>query len=77
MRPCSLHTWRAQDGYLHVLEGPCAGYELSVTRALGHKGLEACGVLQEPFATMLHLEDKHCCLVRGGSASRRDARVES
>lgn len=50
---------------MHVVSGAWAGYELSVTRALGHKNMEAYGVLPEPYITMLKLEEKHKCLVGG------------
>mmetsp|Transcript_37336 Transcript_37336/g.83082 ORF Transcript_37336/g.83082 Transcript_37336/m.83082 type:complete len:363 (-) Transcript_37336:1554-2642(-) len=52
-----------EDGYLQVIDGPWAGYELSITRALGHKNMEQYGVLSEPYVTTMHLGDKHCCLV--------------
>jgi len=58
-------TTRAlEDGYIQVFEGPWAGYELSVTRALGHKNMEAYGVSDDPYVTMIQLdEEKHRCLV--------------
>lgn len=53
-----------QDGYIQVTAGPWSGYELSVTRALGHKNIEAYGVIDDPYVTMINLEeDKHRCLV--------------
>lgn len=50
-------------GYLSVFAGMWAGYELSVTRALGHKNLEAYGVLCEPAVTTLQLQPEDTCLV--------------
>lgn len=50
-------------GYLSIFSGMWAGYELSVTRALGHKNLEAYGVLCEPAVTTLQLQPNDACLV--------------
>ncbi|KAF5843263.1 phosphatase 2C-like domain-containing protein [Dunaliella salina] len=52
-----------EDGYIQAAAGPWAGYELSVTRALGHKNMEAYGVVAKPHVSMLKLEQKHTCLV--------------
>ncbi len=50
-----------------MLEGPYAGYELAVTRALGHKNMEPLGVLDDPHVVMLDMDPaEHCCLVRAG-----------
>eukprot|EP00983_Pelagomonas_calceolata_P114254 1160075-Pelagomonas_calceolata.AAC.10 len=59
-----MHTYThlPQDGYIQATAGPWAGYELSVTRALGHKNLEAYGVVAKPHVAMLKLEQKHTCL---------------
>lgn len=51
------------DGYLSVRAGPWAGYELSVTRALGHKHLAQFGVTCVPDVRMLTLTQEDCCLV--------------
>lgn len=51
-------------GYLSIFSGMWAGYELSVTRALGHKNLEAYGVLCEPAVTTFQLQPEDACLVR-------------
>lgn len=60
--PTRLRT--QQDGYLAVFEGLWAGYELSVTRALGHKNMEQYGVLDDPYVTVFNVEEeKHKCLV--------------
>lgn len=50
-----------------VTEGPWAGYELSVTRALGHKNVLEHGVVAEPYVMTRDLIQQHCCLVRGRS----------
>lgn len=51
-------------GYLSIRGGMWAGYELSVTRALGHKNLSAYGVLCEPTVNTLQLRSDDACLVR-------------
>eukprot|EP00955_Chlamydomonas_euryale_P093953 364818-Chlamydomonas_euryale.AAC.12 len=51
------------DGYIKALDGPLLGYELSVTRALGHRGLAKHGVLAEPHVVVRDMEDSHCCVV--------------
>ncbi len=51
------------DGYLSIFTGPWAGYELSVTRALGHKHLERFGVLCEPAVARCSLRPEDCCLI--------------
>jgi hypothetical protein len=58
---CSISEDR---GYLSVFAGMWAGLELSVTRALGHKHLEAYGVLCEPTVRSLTLQPEDTCLVR-------------
>eukprot|EP00882_Tetradesmus_deserticola_P018075 GHRQ01019398.1.p1 GENE.GHRQ01019398.1~~GHRQ01019398.1.p1 ORF type:complete len:322 (+),score=115.03 GHRQ01019398.1:568-1533(+) len=50
-------------GYLSVFAGMWAGLELSVTRALGHKHLEAHGVLCEPAVRSLSLQSEDTCLI--------------
>eukprot|EP00878_Enallax_costatus_P026766 GHUV01028757.1.p1 GENE.GHUV01028757.1~~GHUV01028757.1.p1 ORF type:complete len:339 (+),score=67.78 GHUV01028757.1:166-1182(+) len=50
-------------GYLSIFVGMWAGYELSVTRALGHKNLEAFGVLCEPAVTTFQLRPEDTCLI--------------
>lgn len=54
----------AGRGYLCVGRGRMAGHQLSVTRALGHKHLAACGVLTEPTVETLQLQPDDVCLVR-------------
>jgi len=51
------------DGYLAVLSGVLAGTEISVTRALGHKHLEAAGVLAEPSVSRMTLSLQDCCII--------------
>lgn len=59
-----MHTPAApQDGYLRALDGPWAGYELGMTRALGHKNMAHRGVIAEPYVVKLTLKEEHCCLV--------------
>ena len=53
-----------RDGYLSITSGMWAGYELSVTRALGHKHLAAHGVTPVPYVNVVHLRGDECCLVR-------------
>lgn len=59
------HMARISDdrGYLSICAGMWAGYELSVTRALGHKHLEAYGVSCEPSVTSHRLRDSDACLI--------------
>eukprot|EP00873_Tetraselmis_striata_P035191 jgi/Tetstr1/455455/TSEL_042284.t1 len=49
--------------YLRVGEGDWAGYEIGMTRALGHRMLPKYGLLSEPEVTHLELEPRHCCLI--------------
>eukprot|EP00798_Chlamydomonas_sp_ICE-L_P008228 gene8228-1494_t len=47
-----------------IREGPWMGYELSVTRALGHKNMEQYGVMFQPSVIHMQLEARtHCCLI--------------
>lgn len=50
-------------GYLSIRSGIWAGYELSVTRALGHKHLAQYGVLCEPTVQTLTLQPHDACLI--------------
>eukprot|EP00775_Hariotina_reticulata_P006723 gene6723-6942_t len=50
-------------GYLSTFAGMWAGFELSVTRALGHKYLEAYGVLCQPTVTKFELQPDDTCLI--------------
>jgi hypothetical protein len=54
-----------QDGYLTVMSGPLAGYELSVTRALGHKHMQQYGVIPEPHVATMELGSDDVCVVGG------------
>ncbi|KXZ57016.1 hypothetical protein GPECTOR_1g918 [Gonium pectorale] len=51
------------DGYLQVLSGPWQGYELAVTRALGHKNMEPYGVVPDPHVVSVEATREDCCLV--------------
>lgn len=51
------------DGYLHVLEGPWMGYELAVSRALGHKHMEEYGVIPDPHVMCFEAKPEDCCLI--------------
>eukprot|EP00882_Tetradesmus_deserticola_P033773 GHRQ01038606.1.p1 GENE.GHRQ01038606.1~~GHRQ01038606.1.p1 ORF type:complete len:247 (+),score=27.54 GHRQ01038606.1:168-908(+) len=70
--PCLRCTCSISDdrGYLSVFAGMWAGLELSVTRALGHKHLEAHGVLCEPAVRSLSLQSEDTCLVSCLALSR-------
>jgi hypothetical protein len=59
------------DGYLTVMSGPLAGYELSVTRALGHKHMQQYGIIPVPYVCSVDLTPDDLVLV-GGAA--RDCR---
>lgn len=50
-------------GYLSIRAGMWAGYELSVTRALGHKHLSEYGVLCEPTVNTMQLQPADACLI--------------
>ncbi|KAG2433570.1 hypothetical protein HYH02_012687 [Chlamydomonas schloesseri] len=52
-----------EDGYLQVVTGPWQGYELSVTRALGHKHMSDHGVLTEPYVVTFEASKDDCCLI--------------
>ncbi|GAX81526.1 hypothetical protein CEUSTIGMA_g8954.t1 [Chlamydomonas eustigma] len=52
-----------EDGYVKMLDGHLNGYELAVTRALGHKNLGSFGIISEPHIIVRDLEERHCCLV--------------
>ncbi|PNH04301.1 putative protein phosphatase 2C 12 [Tetrabaena socialis] len=52
-----------EDGYLQVLSGPWQGYELSVTRALGHKHMADHGVLTTPHVVSFEADPADCCMV--------------
>jgi hypothetical protein len=64
--PCPVSRIVPRDGYLSITSGMWAGYELSVTRALGHKHLAAHGVTPEPYVNVVHLRGDECCLVGVG-----------
>eukprot|EP00879_Flechtneria_rotunda_P015863 GHRR01016590.1.p1 GENE.GHRR01016590.1~~GHRR01016590.1.p1 ORF type:complete len:233 (+),score=75.21 GHRR01016590.1:1096-1794(+) len=49
--------------YLRIHTGMWAGYELGVTRALGHKHLEAHGVSCEPAVNTFELQPEDACLI--------------
>jgi len=51
------------DGYLRVEEGDWTGYELAMTRALGHKLLAKFGVVTSPFVLQRTLELTDVCLI--------------
>ncbi|GFR40740.1 hypothetical protein Agub_g1350 [Astrephomene gubernaculifera] len=52
-----------EDGYMQVVSGPWQGYELAVTRALGHKHMADYGVLPQPHVVSLEAGRDDCCLV--------------
>ena len=49
--PPLTYLWQATDGHL-------MGYELSVTRALGHRGLEKHGVIADPYVMTRDLDER-------------------
>eukprot|EP01023_Acetabularia_acetabulum_P007228 TRINITY_DN13075_c0_g1_i7.p1 TRINITY_DN13075_c0_g1~~TRINITY_DN13075_c0_g1_i7.p1 ORF type:complete len:246 (-),score=38.15 TRINITY_DN13075_c0_g1_i7:187-924(-) len=51
------------DGYLRVEEGDWAGYELAMTRALGHKLLAKFGVVYSPSILIRQLQSSDVCLI--------------
>ncbi|GBF97075.1 phosphatase 2C-like [Raphidocelis subcapitata] len=52
------------DGYMSVSAPSLwAGYELGVTRALGHKHMESFGVLHSPSVAVVDLRPEDCCVV--------------
>lgn len=52
-----------EDGYISITDGPYCGYELAVTRSLGHKALQHNGVIAEPFVGVHRIEAHHCCAI--------------
>ena len=59
----SYNTRVLDDGYVKAIDGPLAGYELSVTRALGHPGMEVHGVIAEPYVITKVLSENDCCII--------------
>lgn len=53
------------SSYLHIVDGPCAGTQISVTRALCHMHLEAVGVIPKPDVSIVELGPEDTCLVLG------------
>ncbi|KAG2498060.1 hypothetical protein HYH03_003821 [Edaphochlamys debaryana] len=51
------------DGYMCVVSGAWQGYELAVTRALGHKHMADYGVLPEPYVASFTAKPEDCCMV--------------
>uniref|UniRef100_A0A7S1X3X9 PPM-type phosphatase domain-containing protein n=1 Tax=Tetraselmis chuii TaxID=63592 RepID=A0A7S1X3X9_9CHLO len=49
--------------YLRVGDGDWEGYEIGMTRALGHRMLTDYGLISEPEVTHVMLEPRHCCLI--------------
>ncbi|KAJ9526227.1 hypothetical protein QJQ45_009693 [Haematococcus lacustris] len=60
-----------EDGYVRVVEGQWAGYELAVTRALGHLHMAQYGIIDTPFVTLLRLTHVNPCLVRADLRNSR------
>eukprot|EP00201_Polytomella_parva_P017062 CAMPEP_0175055150 /NCGR_PEP_ID=MMETSP0052_2-20121109/9914_1 /TAXON_ID=51329 ORGANISM="Polytomella parva, Strain SAG 63-3" /NCGR_SAMPLE_ID=MMETSP0052_2 /ASSEMBLY_ACC=CAM_ASM_000194 /LENGTH=505 /DNA_ID=CAMNT_0016319951 /DNA_START=108 /DNA_END=1621 /DNA_ORIENTATION=- len=53
-----------KNGYVKVMEGPLEGYELAVTRALGHRHLQKLGISPDPTLSIVTLsEDDRCIIV--------------
>jgi len=51
------------DGYLAVAAGRFQGYQLSMTRALGHSMLSDFGVIAKPSIAQRTLDDNDTCLI--------------
>eukprot|EP01025_Chloroclados_australasicus_P032005 TRINITY_DN323_c0_g1_i1.p2 TRINITY_DN323_c0_g1~~TRINITY_DN323_c0_g1_i1.p2 ORF type:complete len:348 (-),score=27.52 TRINITY_DN323_c0_g1_i1:553-1596(-) len=51
------------DGYLRVEQGDWKGYEIGMTRALGHKLLAKFGVLITPSISLRMLQSTDLCLI--------------
>lgn len=51
------------DGYISVKRGPLEGYQLAMTRALGHGHLFPLGVVPEPAVARSHLGPDALCLI--------------
>ncbi|PRW20200.1 phosphatase 2C 12 [Chlorella sorokiniana] len=52
-----------EDGYLTVEEGRLRGFQLAMTRALGHRLLADYGVIPDPSVTFHQLRPEHVCLI--------------
>lgn len=56
-------TGIGNDGYIRVLQGPFQGYQLGVTRSIGHRLLEDHGVIPDPTVSVVECPEEACCLV--------------
>eukprot|EP01026_Neomeris_dumetosa_P028061 TRINITY_DN2275_c0_g1_i1.p2 TRINITY_DN2275_c0_g1~~TRINITY_DN2275_c0_g1_i1.p2 ORF type:complete len:348 (-),score=34.41 TRINITY_DN2275_c0_g1_i1:5231-6274(-) len=52
-----------KDGYIRLEEGDWHGYELAMTRALGHKELYKFGVISQPYVFTKTLKPSDECLI--------------
>lgn len=52
-----------EDGYLGIRRGPWAGFELAVTRSLGHKLMANYGVVPTPTVRKMGLRSTDACLI--------------
>ncbi|KDD73786.1 hypothetical protein H632_c1838p0, partial [Helicosporidium sp. ATCC 50920] len=52
-----------EDGYMMVTHGRLQGFQLAMTRALGHRILTNYGVSHAPTVRRLELDDDHICLI--------------
>jgi len=60
---CCVHRIVPEDGYISAASGALRGYELSVTRALGHKHMSHHGVICEPSVVRRELPRSGGCVV--------------
>jgi len=56
-------TTIGEDGYLGIKRGPWAGFELAVSRSLGHKLMANYGVVPTPTVRKMTLRPTDCCLI--------------
>ncbi|CAG9467236.1 unnamed protein product [Pedinophyceae sp. YPF-701] len=56
-------TGIGEDGYIGIRTGPWQGFELAVTRAIGHKLMESYGVVAAPTVQVMEVPPDACCLV--------------
>lgn len=56
-------TVLSEDGYLSVKSGPFQGFQIAVTRCLGHRILAEHGVIPDPSVVVMDCPEEACCLV--------------
>ena len=63
LRRVGVAAVRREDGYLGIKRGPWAGFELAVSRSLGHKLMANYGVVPTPTVRKMTLRPTDCCLI--------------